>query len=150
MKPKYHVAVSAGLAIGLQLVGHSWPASLGCFLSGVLIDLDHYVDYCYIKKEFPYQFKDLAAFSEDLSESKVYILFHGYEYLFVLWLSIYYLHLNLVWIGVAIGLTTHLIFDQFTNPVKPLFYFVTFRSMNKFEKTKVLSERYFNRKKLIN
>ena len=61
------------------------------------------------------------------------------------WLLIYSFDLGIIWKGMAIGLTTHLLLDQFTNPIKPLFYFLTFRIMNKFEKSKIMSEKYFER-----
>ena len=73
---------------------HSWPASLGCFLSGVFIDIDHCVDFYYIRKEFPIGYKQLADFSYDLKETKVYLWFHAYEYLLVLWGLIFYFHLH--------------------------------------------------------
>jgi hypothetical protein len=146
MRARYHIAASAGISLGLQATMHSWPASLGCFLSGVLIDLDHYLDYCLILKKFPYRYKDLFDFCMYNKDSKLYLLFHAYEYLFVLWLSIYFFHLGKIWLGVTIGLTAHLFLDQLSNPIKPLFYFLTFRAQNHFEKDKILSEMYFKRR----
>lgn len=63
---------------------HSWPATLGCFLSGVLIDTDHYLDYYLLHKKFPYRYKDLVNFCFDKRVKKNYLFFHAYEYLFVL------------------------------------------------------------------
>ena len=146
MRARNHVIVSAGVSLGLQMTLHSWPATLGCFFSGFLIDIDHYLEYYLLRKKFPYRYKDLVDFCCYNNEGKVYLIFHAYEYLFILWFSIYFFHLGLLWLGFAIGLTTHLIFDQFTNPIKPLFYFLTFRIKNQFEKTKTLSEAYFQRK----
>ena len=143
MKPTYHVITSAGIALGVQAATHSWPAALGCFLSGVLIDTDHYLEYWVIRKKFPFHYKDLAEFCFDKKVGKQYLLFHAYEYLFVLWFLIYLFSLGKVWIGIAIGLTTHILFDQWTNPIQPLFYFLTFRVQNEFDKTKILSEKYF-------
>ena len=146
MKASYHVAVSAGLSLGLQATMHSWPATLGCFFSGVLIDTDHYLEYYLLRKKFPFRYKDLLEYCWSNKETKVYLFFHAYEYLLVLWLWIYFFHPGLLWLGVTIGLTTHLVLDQFTNPIKPLFYFLTFRLHNHFEKTKTLSAAYFQRK----
>lgn len=146
MRASYHIAASAGIALGLQVTMHSWPASLGCFCSGVLIDIDHYLEYYLHKKDFPFRYKDLYDFCMFSKDNKVYLVFHAYEYLFVLWFLIYLFHPGMVWLGVALGLTAHLVLDQFTNPIKPLFYFITFRAVNQFEKTKVLSEMYFLRK----
>jgi hypothetical protein len=145
MRTSYHIAASAGISLGLQAAMHSWPATLGCFLSGVLIDTDHYLDYCLIRKKFPFRYDDLKKFCFDHKEKKQYLIFHAYEYLFVFWLLIYLLSPGKIWIGITVGLTTHLIFDQFTNPIQPLFYFLTFRIKNRFEKTKTLSKEYFQR-----
>ena len=143
MRPTYHIITSAGISLGLQATMHSWPATLGCFFSGVLIDVDHYLEYYIFRKKFPDNYKDLVDFCFDKNESKQYLIFHAYEYLFVLWLFIYFLFFDKLLFGIALGLTTHLIFDQFTNPIKPLYYFLTFRAQNHFEKKKILSDEYF-------
>ena len=147
MKPSYHIAASTAISAGLQATMHSWPATLGCFLSGVLIDTDHYLEYYILRKKFPFRYKDLVDFCWDAKVNKHYLLFHAYEYLFILWFLIYFFNIGVIWIGVALGLTTHLLFDQWTNPIKPFFYFLTFRLKNQFEKRKILSEEYFQDKK---
>lgn len=143
MRARYHVVASAGVSLGFQAMSHSWPASLGCFLSGVLIDTDHYLEYCVTQKKFPFQYKDLVEFCCYNKEGKLYLVFHAYEYLFIFWGLIYLFDLGVIWLGIAIGLTTHIMFDQFTNPTKPLFYFLTYRFKNHFEKNKLLTEKYF-------
>ena len=54
MRARYHVIASAGISLGFQAATHSWPAALGCFLSGILIDTDHYLEYCLFRKKFPF------------------------------------------------------------------------------------------------
>jgi hypothetical protein len=146
MRTRYHIAASAGISLGFQAVGHSWPATLGCFLSGILIDTDHYLEYIIFRKKFPFRYQDLVEFCNDTTVNKQYLAFHAYEFLFVLWLSIYFFALGKIWAGIALGLTTHMLLDQWTNPIKPLFYFMTFRFKNQFEKRKTLSEKYFSPK----
>jgi len=148
MRARYHVVASAGISLGLQAAMHSWPASLGCFFSGILIDTDHVLEYCLIKKKPLYRYRDLVEFSYTNDAPRVYLVFHTYEFLFILWSSIYFFSLGKIWTGIAVGLTAHLVFDQFTNPIKPLFYFVTFRAIHHFEKANILSEKYFQRCKL--
>lgn len=145
MKTRYHITASAGISLGFQAVGHSWPATLGCFLSGILIDTDHYLEYYIIRKKFPFRYQDLVDFCFDISVKKSFLIFHAYEYLFLLWFSIYFFNLGIFWTGIAVGLTTHIFFDQWANPIKPLFYFLTFRINNQFEKSKTMSEKYFQR-----
>jgi len=143
MKTSHHIAASAVISAGFQATMHSWPATLGCFLSGVLIDTDHYLEYWIIKKKFPFHFQDLIDFCFDASITKTYLVFHAYEFLLIFWLLIYFCALGKIWTGIALGLTTHMILDQFFNPIKPLFYFITFRIKNGFEKTLTLSDKYF-------
>jgi hypothetical protein len=146
MRARGHIIVSAGVSLGCQVTMHSWPATLGCFASGVLIDLDHYLEYWLLRKKFPYRYKDLVDFCWYNEEKKLYLLFHAYEYVFVLWFLIFFSGLRQVWLGLAIGLTIHLVLDQFTNPIKPLFYFLTFRIKNQFDKNKTIAEVYYQRK----
>ncbi len=142
MRARYHVVASAVVAVGFQSAVNSWPAALGCFLSGVLIDLDHYLEYCILRGKFPFRYKELVEFCLYGKDNKVYLLFHAYEFIVILWAGIYFFHLGSIWIGIALGLTVHMIFDQFTNPIRPLFYFLTFRFAQKFEKSKLLTEAY--------
>ena len=148
MKTSHHIIASTGISLGFQAAAHSWPATLGCFLSGILIDTDHYLEYYLIRKRFPFRFKDLVDFCFDASVPKLYLIFHAYEWLFILWFSIYFFDLGIIWTGIAIGLTTHLLLDQCFNPIKPPCYFLTFRIKNDFEKTKILSESYFQHRSL--
>lgn len=143
MKPSYHIVASAGISLGFQVQMHSWPATISCFLSGVLIDTDHYLEYYIFRKKFPFRYKDLVEFCWDSKVDKQYLFFHAYEYLFILWFLISFFYLGKIWIGIAIGLTTHILFDQFTNPIKPFFYFLTYRIKYGFEKTKILPKEYF-------
>jgi hypothetical protein len=145
MRTTGHIIVSAGVSLGCQVTMHSWPATIGCFFSGILLDVDHYLEYYLLRKKFPYKYKDLVDFCWYNQESNLYLFFHAYEYLFVLWFSIYFFCLGKIWVAVAVGLTTHLVLDQWVNPIKPLFYFLTFRIKNQFKKTKILSEIYFRR-----
>jgi len=148
MKASYHVVVSAGVAFGFQAIVNSWPATVVCFLSGVLIDIDHYIEYYIFKKKWPWRYRDLLNFCDYNDERKVFLIFHGYEYLVALWLIIYFFHLNSIFIGLALGLTVHLVFDQFTNPTRPLFYFITYRIAHQFEKSKMVLENYYKKRSI--
>ena len=138
MRARDHVILSTGVSLGLQATLHSWPASVACFFSGVLIDIDHYFEYYFHQRKFPAGYKELVDFCVPFTKDKVYLIFHAWEYLFVLWALIYFCHLGHVWLGLAIGLTIHLILDQLTNPMKPLAYFLIFRIQKRFEALRIL------------
>lgn len=132
MQARYHVIVSAGLSVGLYASTHSLPASMLCLLSGVLIDLDHVLEYYIDQKKWPKNYKELTDFCNDYQGEKAYLVFHAYEYLITLWAIIGFFQLNVLWVGFALGITVHVLCDQFTNPIRPLFYFLAYRIIKKF------------------
>jgi hypothetical protein len=70
------------------------------------------------------------------------ILFHAYEYSIFIVCMIIFTGGNLLVLAIGIGFIQHLIFDQFTNPIKPLAYFITYRLKHRFKKECVLTEDY--------
>jgi len=70
------------------------------------------------------------------------ILFHAYEYSIIIVFMIIVTGGNLFVLAVGIGFIQHLIFDQFTNPIKPFAYFITYRFKHKFSKECVLKDDF--------
>ena len=91
MKPSYHVLVSAGVSAGYWYYFKSWPAALACFLSGIFIDIDHYLDYYLARKKIPWRYSDLCDFCRYEEKGKIYLLFHSCELIIFLWGTIYFL-----------------------------------------------------------
>ncbi len=143
MRPAKHVAVSLGLTFLLSRWFYSWQALTACFLSGVLIDLDHFYDQFAHYKKISLRYRDMVKYCTAVPLKKLYVLLHAYEWLLILWWAIGYFHLGTVWAGAAAGLTVHLICDQFTNPLKPLGYFFIFRLKNNFDAEKILRFKYW-------
>jgi len=73
-----------------------------------------------------------------MEPKKVFVALHSYELITLLWVAISVFSLSDAWVALAIGLTQHLIFDQFTNPVKLFGYFFTYRALNHFDPRKLL------------
>ncbi len=71
---------------------------------------------------------------------RIYILFHSYELIALLWIAIYAFSLSDIWKAVAIGFTQHLIFDQLTNPFNTFGYFLTYRAIKGFKKNYLIQE----------
>lgn len=134
MRPTNHVILSGSVTAVFAIWVKSWGALGACFLSGIFIDLDHHLDYYLAKKELPLSYKKLVDFCRNDHQSKLYLFFHSYEMLFMLWGSIFMFHLNETWIGVAIGFTIHILCDEIFNPIKPMAYFLTYRLKNKFHR----------------
>ena len=134
MKPSYHVVVSAGISLGWLYFLKSWPSALICFLSGILIDIDHYYDYYVARKKIPWRYREMWDFARYDASGKIYLLFHSYELIIPLWGLIYFLNLGIVWAGFMWGITTHVMCDQMFNPLKPFGYFFFYRKYHGFER----------------
>lgn len=132
MKPTHHVIISGGVSAVFALWAQSWGAVVACFLSGIFIDLDHHLDYFIFKKELPLSYKKLVHFLRHEHRSKLFLFLHSYEVLVLIWSAIFLLGLDLVWIGIAIGFTTHILCDEAFNPISPRGYFLTYRAKNRF------------------
>jgi hypothetical protein len=110
-------ALLAGL-ISWILFGNPGYSFIGGIVGGVLIDLDHFIDYFFA---FRYQW-NLSYFMKGyqfLKSDKVYVLFHGWEYL-VLVAVIYffvdkYENLQGLLFALGLGVLFHLVVDVFVN-----------------------------------
>ena len=143
MKPTSHALVSGGVSAGFYFLTQSWPATLVCFLSGIFIDLDHHLDYILARKRIPWRYKDLWEFCSNKGQGKVYLIFHSYELLALLWFSLFYFQLGVGWWGLAIGVTIHIVFDELVNPLKPLGYFFFYRLQHGFDRKKLATEKFW-------
>ena len=148
MRPVNHVIISGSVTVVFALWAQSWTGAIACFLSGIFIDLDHHFDYFLERKELPLSYKKLLDFLKNDHDSRLYLFLHSYELLFALWAGIYYLHLNEVWLGIALGFTTHILCDEIANPLRPLAYFLTYRIRHKFSRKMFFKKGHPNAGKL--
>jgi len=144
MKPVHHILISGGVTAVLSIWIKSSGALLACFLSGIFIDLDHHLDYFIAKKRIPLSYNKLSEFCHNEHGAKLYLIFHSYELLAVIWICIYGWSLGNIWVGVAVGMTTHLFCDEFANPIKPMAYFFTFRLKKNFTRELLLKKEFFD------
>lgn len=145
MSPKGHAVISAGLGGFLGAWLNSWEAGLACFLSGIFIDLDHHLDYFLANKKIPLTYKELYDFGCFTTTAPLCLFLHGYEWLIILWVLVYYGLLGSLGLGVALGTTAHLLCDQFTNPIRPLGYFLLYRIKHQFKRKDILRDEYFQK-----
>lgn len=117
----------------------SFASALVCFFVGILVDVDHYIDYAR-DRGCNFNLKGFFQYCHGSQYDRLFIVLHGYEYFvplaFILVLSEY----NLFAAAIFVGYAQHMLFDQFTNPVKPLAYFITYRLKNRFSKQCVLTD----------
>ena len=119
MKFSHHIAVSTVVSGILYLILKSWSLTIASFLSGIFLDLDHYIDY-FIELGSPF---DIRKFFHSIYEerlNKIYLIFHGWEWSIVLLLLAWSTDWN-PWItGVLIGYGQHMVLDARYNTNWPL------------------------------
>lgn len=143
MKPSEHVVISA-VTGGIFFAGtQSWPGTIACFLSGVFIDIDHHLDFFLNKGRFPWKYSDLWSFSAEEKDGKFYLILHSYELFAFWWFLVLYLHPDVLWFGILVGMSVHIIADQAVNPANLLAYFFVYRLKHNFEKKWVFNSEYY-------
>ncbi len=126
MRARYHVAVSALVAAVLAATLRSWAVVLGSFLMGVFMDLDHLYDY-FAHRGLRFEVQDFFRSSYERKYSRAYLMLHGWEW-FVVWVLACVLSGWNPWLlGLLIGFSQHLIFDQIANKPHPWGYSLFWR-----------------------
>lgn len=144
MSPTKHTIASGVVSLTFAYVTQSLSGAFFCFLSGIFIDLDHVLDFWIARKRPPFGFRDLHSFCAHAKDGKFYLALHSYELQTVFWLIILSLKLNVVWIGLAAGMTAHLLLDQiFNHRVRPFAYFTSYRFKNGFSGKCVFRKEYY-------
>lgn len=127
-----HIKASGVLGLGVYAYTGEYLPSIACFLSGWLIDIDHFLDW---RANFGPTL-DHARVFRNFERGRlryVYTIFHGWEYVIAV-LVLYALYDLPPWATyAALGYTCHLILDQiFNRPKRSLFYFLTYRILHGF------------------
>ncbi len=134
-----HILASGITGIVFAKLTNSWPGTIACFLSGILIDLDHLLDYVINKKKMCWSVKKLENFCAQKEDGKIYFFLHSYELVAFLWLIVFCFKLNAIWLGIVFGMSIHLLIDQLANPIYPLTYFLFYRFKLGFPKSLFLN-----------
>lgn len=118
------------------------PATVVCFFSGILIELDHHLDYWIVRGHIPWRYAQLKEHCFESRIEKVYVFFHSWEQQIFLWTLIGVFHLGWVWIGLVLGMTTHMIADAIANPFRPLGYALLYRCYHQFDANRIFKEGF--------
>ncbi len=125
MKPPGHAVISLTIGGVLWAVTKSPYSMLAAALSGVLIDLDHLLEYYrwFVKND----------------HSRVWFFLHSYELVPPAFLASYLSGWDPVVMGVSFALLGHILTDQLANSVGPLTYFFTYRALKGFRRDEILN-----------
>jgi hypothetical protein len=126
MKLHHHVAFSTTISVFLFLVFKSWYLSVTCLLSGILIDLDHFIDY-YREQGINLDIKNFFTICENAQFERVFLVLHGWEWILLCAAAGWVSGWNPLVTGVAIGLGQHLILDAFYNSTSVRTYSIIWR-----------------------
>ncbi len=123
MRAAGHGALSLVAGGSLWLVCNSFAAAAACLLTGLLLDMDHLVDY-FLHQPRSNTLGDLVDVCENCRLQKVILPLHSLELLIPCILAAVMLPgQRLLLIGMAMGLGSHLLADQLSNPVTGGAYF---------------------------
>ena len=126
MKSKYHLFVSGVLAL-------FWAdrpfLAISCLLSGVLMDIDHLVDFYIFTNRITFNIDEMLETIK--GKPQFFCPLHGLDS--VLFLSLL-LGFNEFSLGLIMGMTTHIFFDVLTNdfPLKNMF--LIYRHINGYQR----------------
>ena len=140
MRPVYHILASASVAAVVYRLSGSVVASGASLATGVLIDLDHLVDYFKARgPQFDWQYFMGGEYFSD--NGQIIVPMHSIELLLVL-AALTPLLGQVTTLGMAVSFCLHLLMDLWVYPLHPLTYSFIFRWLNRFDLTVlVLEER---------
>lgn len=142
MKFSHHVVTSTILSGAVYAVTGSTPMAVSTVASGILIDLDHVLDFLVFSNK-KFTLKNMFVWCDKCQWEKVTLLLHSWEMMFFL-ACLAGITGNPVLLGIVIGAGFHLTGDQIVNPRKnPLhryFYFLGFRIAKGFRREHILVE----------
>ena len=147
MKPSIHVVVSFSIGLTLWFFTKSVYAGLLCFFSGVLVDVDHVVEYIIHHKwktltvKTVYQAsKETGRQEGDYRFKRLYLIFHSLELVITFW-ALTVITKNLYMLAITLGYSSHIILDATTNPLSWYSYFILRRLKNKFDTDKLVDKK---------
>jgi len=138
MRPSIHVVSSLTLGILFWFFTKSIYASFICFISGVLVDLDHIIEYVMHFGWKTLSIRSIYDASKDTTSQKgskvyprLYLLFHSSE--MAILLAVISLYVKNIYVSAfALGYLSHIAIDSFGNKLNPFTYFILNRRAKRF------------------
>jgi len=146
--PSRHVIISFSLGALIYLFTRSIAAGVICLISGILVDVDHFIDYIFNSGIKDFSLRDmywtcikLPHEKESSKIKKVFLIFHAWEIIILLWLA-YIFSNNIYVLALAVGYTGHLFLDTAARAFHPIAYSLIYRLRHDFKPTKFLHRRF--------
>ena len=136
MRPEHHIIISFLVSLIFLLLTGSVLGSLLCFFVGFLIDSDHLIDYLIDVRRIPTP-KQFFDYFYGLKYDKFRIFFHSIELIPVIFFVGRYFIGDILTYGILTGFTVHLICDIIYNPEREFTYFLTYRILMGFKRSRL-------------
>lgn len=145
MKLKSHIVATITISSIVYFIFNSFSAFISSLIGGILIDLDHLLDYC-IHRGINFNVKNFFIWCYNNQWNTLIVFFHSFELILIFWLAIFIFNLGIFWIGLAIGISQHIILDVLGNRdmINLHSYFFIFRLTKGFKKEYILREDYLD------
>ena len=142
MKPGGHIVFTLTISGLLYLVFKSSAAFFASLIGGVLIDMDHLLDYYLQEGVSAFRLKSIYLWCSEQKFKFTYLFLHSIELIFLIWCIISLFKLGVAWIAMAVGLTQHLLLDILLNKGKiySYSYFLSYRISKGFKKEGLLRQ----------
>ena len=121
MRLKQHITISLFFSAFLYMIFKSWIIFGSSLISGVLIDIDHILDY-FMAYGINIQIKQFFEVCHNLKIPRVRLIFHSWELLFLLSIYAFVMRWNPWIVGTIVGFTQHIALDQIFNKSNKLSY----------------------------
>lgn len=139
-------AVLAGLIVW-KFCGQKIISFAAAFAGGVLIDLDHLIDH-FAAFGFSFDFFSFIQGEHFAVNDKIYVLFHGWEYVILLivvvWLIKSNIKLKTAILALAVGAFFHLLVDvNINHGMTYTGYSVIYRAVNGYKMEKIVTPKHY-------
>lgn len=141
IRPTGHIICALTISGLLYFIFSSGMAFCVSFLSGILMDIDHILDY-YIQKRITLRMRKIYIWHIKNDYEFLFLYLHSLELVVMLWVAIFVFKLGIFWIALAIGMTQHIILDIFFNPIYTHAYLFLYRLSKGFRKEYILKSTY--------
>lgn len=146
----FHLLIhfSLSLIAGI-IVWMIWRKPIEAFLAalcgGFLIDIDHLIDY-FLAFGLDFRLDYFFEGYQFLKSDKIFVLFHAWEYGIILGVSILFfknVRIKSVILGLALGLSIHLLSDSLFNELPLKSYSISYRIANGFSIENLVTEEHY-------
>lgn len=111
---KQHAIASTVVAGGLWLITDSWQMAVASLISGVIVDIDHTVEYA-VEHGFSLDIKRFIRLVFEAKYKRVFYLLHSWEWFIAGLVMVWATGWNVWGVGLMVGYGQHLVLDQVGN-----------------------------------